>query len=113
LPFPKETRDEVVTDARRRFVKIGGAYWLEATYIAALHTVGMERIQHVSDKASSPRRLLRSLRSMKTRETADATLREALKRVIRVEPGIALDEVKARKGAVVAEFPQDLTSPSP
>ena len=107
LPLaPEAETEEDVNDPARRFVKIGQTIYPEVTYIAALHTVGLEKITRVSAASKGPRAVLRGLRSLKDEKVAERVLHEALARVVKVEKQTFTPEhVASVRGFIVATFP--------
>jgi hypothetical protein len=87
------------------YVAIGDKFWPEASFLAAVNTVGLETLKRVIEKAEDDSKLLGGIGKLRTVEASDRVRLEALRRVQSEREGLTLAQVRAQGGRVVATFP--------
>ena len=93
------------TDTRTRYVLVGGRLYLEALMVEAMNEATVEYLERHVPQGSSPRRIARTVRDMKTpqahRKVMNVALRKLALSELYSDPAAVSDET----GVVVARFP--------
>ena len=93
------------TDTRTRYVFVGGRMYLEALLVEAMNEATVEYLERHVPQGTSPRRLIRTVRGMKTPEAHNRVMNAALRKLAQSELYSDPAEVSDEVGVVVGRFP--------